>query len=119
MALISKPNTFSAGQSIIASQHNSNFDTIYADYNGSIDNSNIAANAGILGSKLASLDSIALSAGVIPATNISITTADIVSIGTGTVLMASGNSASNTGWAVLRFAGGNTGFVPYWTGVTP
>jgi hypothetical protein len=78
MALISKPNTFSAGQSIIASQHNSNFDTIYSDYNGNIDNSNIAAGAGIEGSKLAdvegnkliTLNTIQASAGVIPSANI-------------------------------------------------
>lgn len=31
MALISKPNTFSAGATIIASEHNDNFDTIYND----------------------------------------------------------------------------------------
>ena len=38
MGVISKPNTFSAGATIIASEHNSNFDTIYNEFNGNIEN---------------------------------------------------------------------------------
>ena len=49
---MSKQNTFSAGQVIVAAQHNSNFDIIYADYNGNITNANIAVNAAIVYSKL-------------------------------------------------------------------
>lgn len=52
MSIISIPWTFSAGAVIIASQHNSNFSTIVTDYNGFIDNNNIAAAAGIVYSKL-------------------------------------------------------------------
>jgi hypothetical protein len=52
MSSITKPNTFTAGNKIIAAEHNSNFDTIYNDYNGSIDNSNISASAAIAASKL-------------------------------------------------------------------
>lgn len=52
MALISIPNTFSAGAVIVASQHNINFSTIYSDYNGNIDNSNIASAAAIAYTKL-------------------------------------------------------------------
>ena len=52
MATISKPNTFSAGATIIASEHNANFDTIYSDYNGNITNANIAGGAAIAYSKL-------------------------------------------------------------------
>lgn len=52
MSTISKPYTFSAGATIIASEHNSNFDTIYNDYNGSITNVNLSASAGIVYSKL-------------------------------------------------------------------
>ena len=54
-ALISKPNTFSAGAVIIASQFNSNFDTIYNDYNGGIQNVNVASNAAIVDTKLAQI----------------------------------------------------------------
>ena len=72
MAIISKPNTFSAGQTIIASQHNSNFDTIYNDYNGNITNANIASGAAIAGSKLSSLASITSAAGIIPYANIAV-----------------------------------------------
>ena len=55
MALITKPNTFSAGATIIASEHNSNFDTIYNDYNGNITNANISASAAIVDTKFAQL----------------------------------------------------------------
>jgi hypothetical protein len=51
-ALISKSYTFSAGSTVIASEHNSNYDTIYNEFNGSIDNANIKATAGIIYSKL-------------------------------------------------------------------
>ena len=55
MATIIKTFTFSAGGTIIASEHNSNFDTIYADYNGNITNVNISANAAIADTKLAQI----------------------------------------------------------------
>ena len=55
MATISKPNTFSAGAVIVASEHNSNFDTIYNDYNTNITNVNIASGAAIVDTKLAQL----------------------------------------------------------------
>lgn len=52
MAIVSLPYTFSAGATIIASQHNSNFSTIYNDYNGNITNVNISSSAGVIYSKL-------------------------------------------------------------------
>lgn len=52
ISIISKPFTFSAGAVIIASQHNSDFDTIFSDYNGNLDNSNLSSAAGIIYSKL-------------------------------------------------------------------
>ena len=52
MATINKPYTFTAGNKIIASEHNSNFDTIYNDYNGNITNDNVNASAAIVASKL-------------------------------------------------------------------
>ena len=55
MATISKPNTFSAGAIIVASEHNENFDTIYNDYNGGITNANISASAAIVDTKLAQI----------------------------------------------------------------
>src|SRR3990167_1826490 len=55
MATISKPNTFSAGAVIVASEHNSNNDTIYNDYNGNITNVNLASGAAIVDTKLAQL----------------------------------------------------------------
>ena len=55
MALITKPFTFASGATIIASEHNDNFDTLYNDYNGNITNANIAAGAGIVDTKLAQI----------------------------------------------------------------
>lgn len=52
MSTITKPNTFSNGAVIVASEHNANFDTIYNDYNGSITNANISASAAISATKL-------------------------------------------------------------------
>ena len=43
MALISKPNTFSAGAVIVASEHNENFDTLYNEVNGNLDKDNVKA----------------------------------------------------------------------------
>lgn len=84
MALITKPKTFTVGATIVASEHNSNFDTIYDDYNGNITNANISGSAAIADSKLAqittaskvsgaaltSLTSIVSGAGEIPLANI-------------------------------------------------
>lgn len=52
MSTITKPNTFSSGATIFASEHNDNFDTIFNDYNGNITNINIASGAAISDTKL-------------------------------------------------------------------
>jgi len=57
MATITKPYTFATGNLILASQFNETFDQIYAEFNGNIDNANIKASAGILGSKIANAPS--------------------------------------------------------------
>ena len=53
MSLISISYIFSVGNTIVASQHNSNFNVIYNDYNGNIQDVNIASNAAIEYTKLA------------------------------------------------------------------
>lgn len=84
MSLISIPNIFTVGAVIVASQHNSNFSTIYNDYNGNIDHTNLSASAAIADSQLAQistagkisgaaltlLPSIPSGAGLIPLVNI-------------------------------------------------
>ena len=52
MAIVSKPYTLSNGATIYAAEHNSNYDTLYNDYNGNITNANLASNAAIVGTKL-------------------------------------------------------------------
>jgi len=85
MAIVSIPNVFTVGATIVASQHNSNFSTIYSDYNGNITDANISGSAAISNSKLAqittagkvsgaaltSLSSIPSGAGAIPLLNLS------------------------------------------------
>lgn len=58
MSLISKQYTFTVGATIIASEHNANFDTIYNDYNGNITNANMSGSAAISYSKLNLNDSV-------------------------------------------------------------
>lgn len=58
MSLISLPFTFSVGAVIVAAQHNSNFQTIYNDYNGNITDANIASGASIGYAKLSLNNSI-------------------------------------------------------------
>ncbi len=57
MGTITKPNTFTAGASIVASEHNDNFDTIYNEFNGNIVNVNIGSAAAIADTKLAQITS--------------------------------------------------------------
>lgn len=52
MAIVTKPNTFTAGTTAKAAEVNQNFDTIYNDHNGNITNANLSGSAGIIGSKL-------------------------------------------------------------------
>jgi hypothetical protein len=52
MSLITKTYTFTAGTVISASEHNVNFDTLYSEINGQLDNSNIKSGAAIAGSKV-------------------------------------------------------------------
>ena len=52
MALVTKTFTFSAGAVIVASEHNTNFDTLYNLVNGNLDNANISGTpSGILRSR--------------------------------------------------------------------
>ncbi len=55
MALVSKPFTFSSGAVIIASQHNSDFDTLYNLVNGALDGTNLASNAAIADTQLGAI----------------------------------------------------------------
>ena len=52
MGTITKSKTFSAGATIVASEHNTNFDEIISEFNGNIVNVNVHANAAIAASKL-------------------------------------------------------------------
>lgn len=57
MGLVTKSYTFTAGSSILAAEHNTNFDTLYNLVNGSLDNANIDTGAAIANTKLANPNS--------------------------------------------------------------
>lgn len=99
MALIILPYTFSVGATIIAAQHNSNFQTIYNDYNGNVIDANIASNAAIAYTKLALTGSIklsdlvsAVSGYLVPAGAIIMWSGTIATIPSGWVLCNGSNS---------------------------
>lgn len=52
MAIVNKPNTFSSNTTISSSEINSNFDTLYNEFNGSISAANLADDA-VTSAKLA------------------------------------------------------------------
>lgn len=52
-ALVSKNYTFTTGNTIVAAEHNSNFDVLFNLVNGNLENANIASGAAIANSKLA------------------------------------------------------------------
>jgi len=93
MALITKPNTFSSGATIVAAEHNSNHDTIYDDYNGSITNANIGSSAAIVGSKL-DLSAAGTIGGTTPSPG---TFTTLTSTGNTTLGNASGDDVTITG----------------------
>ncbi len=57
MALITKNFTFSTGNTIVASEINANYDTVYTEINGLLTNVNLAGNAAIDNTKLANPNS--------------------------------------------------------------
>ena len=83
MGVIIKLYTFAAGATILAAEHNDNFDKLYTLVNGNLDNNNISLTAGIVDSKLdtistagkvsgaalTSLSSVPSGAGYLPSAN--------------------------------------------------
>jgi|GEM_PF-2980581 hypothetical protein len=53
MGLVTKTNTYTAGSTILASEVNTNEDTLYTLVNGNIENANVKAGAAIAESKIA------------------------------------------------------------------
>ncbi len=65
MAIVNKPNTFSGNTTISSSEINSNFDTLYNEFNGSISAANLADDA-VTAAKLA--DNAVVTANITDAT---------------------------------------------------
>ena len=53
MGTVSKSFTFSTSATILASEHNTNFDTLYTLVNGNLNTDNLASNAAIVNTQLA------------------------------------------------------------------
>jgi len=106
MSLITLPYVFSVGQTIIASQHNNNFSTIYNDYNGNITSANMASNISIPYSSLSLNNSIrqtdivatfnnSSGFGVVPSGGIIMWHGSVASIPTGWLLCNGNNGTPN------------------------
>lgn len=112
MAILSIPFTFSAGQPIIASQHNLNFSTIYTDYSGNIQNVNIASGAAIAYSKL-SLSGSIVNADINASAAIVGSKLNLTSPG------AIGSTAPSTGaFTTFKFGTTHQGDIPYDNGTS-
>ena len=110
MGLITKDFTFSAGAIITASEHNQNFDEIYTEFNGNIQNANIASDAAIVDTKLAQITTASkVTFGAL--TVASEAQGDVmyrnasawVRLGTGTngQLLTSGGAGANLSWTTV------------------
>ena len=109
MALIIKNFTFAAGATIIASEHNDNYDTIFNEINGSLDNANISASADIAGSKLdltssaVAVSTTNLATAYLLATNITVTNLEV-----STIHASTGNPTGTDGQVLANSSGSNT-----------
>jgi len=110
MGLISKTYTFSTGATILATEHNTNYDTLYNWANGNVDNANVKAGANISLSKLSLSDDVTFT-GDVSFTNAA-TTDDIFtitgsSITTGSLLKVYSNSADTSARNILEIINDN------------
>jgi hypothetical protein len=108
MAIISKPYTFVAGTTAKAAEVNSDFDTVYNEFNGNISNTNISGTAAIADSKLAqistagkvsgaaltSLSSIPAAAGDVPAANLNLSGSEVFALTDGATIATDASVAS-------------------------
>lgn len=118
MAIIVKPNSFSAGTPIIADEHNENDNTIYADYNGNITNANISGSAAIAYSKLNLATSI-VNADVSASAAIAGSKLNLVSPGAvGTTTPAAGKFTTLEATTTLKLATTNQGDILYDNGTS-
>lgn len=53
MGVITKPKTWIDGEGVLFNDLNDNFDSVYNEFNGNVDNTNLKADAGIVGTKIA------------------------------------------------------------------
>lgn len=102
MSLINIPFTFTVGAVIIASQHNSNFSTIYSDYNGNITDANLSASAAISDTKLAQITTAGRVSGS------ALTTLGSVPSGAGTMPAKNGGTGGDMSAATI-------GALPYFS----
>lgn len=95
MGIVAKPIIFIAGTAILAADINNDFDTLYAEFNGNIDNTNIKAGANIDAAKLlaASITNAKLADAIISDSKIDFTSARILRPGVAGLKFARGAKA--------------------------
>lgn len=111
MGLVSKTKTFSSGETIEATDHNSNFDTLYTLVNGNIEDSNIKSSAGIAESKITFSATGHAHAGGTDGQQVQISSLTITSQTAGDIIYYTG-----TAWA--RLGTGANGYILCTTGGT-
>lgn len=102
MGKVTKSKTFSSGETIQATDHNNNLDTLYTLVNGNVDNDNVATNAGIDEAKITFAGTGHDHSGGTKGKNVSISSFTIASQNKGDILYFTG-----TVWA--RLASGTAG----------
>lgn len=118
MSLITKSHTFSAGATIIASEHNTNFDTLYNEINGSLTNANISNSAAIAYSKLNLVGGI-VNADISASAAIVASKLDLTSPGgVGTTAPAAGKFTTLEATSTLKLATTNQGDILYDNGTS-
>ena len=96
MALVAKTYVFSDGQVVSASQHNTNFDTLYTVVNGNLDSANFKSGAGIEESKITFSGSGHDHSGDTKGANVDVSSFSLTDQAKGAIIYYTG-----TAWAVL------------------
>ncbi len=106
MGIVAKTYTFSAGAIIVASEHNTNFDTLYNLVNGNLNTSNLAANAALVDTQFAQLTTASKVHGsTLTGTLVTSKGSDIASATTTDIGAATGNFVDVTGSTTITALG--------------
>lgn len=113
MGLVAKNYTFSAGATIVAAEHNSNFDTLYTVVNGNLNTNNLLSSAGIVDTQLAQITTTGkVNLSAVQAT--SQATGDMVYASSATVLARLAGNTAATKKFLNQTGNGSASAAPSW-----